>query len=56
MYPIPVAVAGLIGGLFGFYVGFMIGYPMNKVDYQKCRYYDQTIERCVTELGWEKKQ
>jgi hypothetical protein len=23
--------------------------------YQRCRYYDQSIERCVTELGWEKK-
>lgn len=23
--------------------------------YKQCRYYNQTIERCVTELGWEKK-
>jgi hypothetical protein len=23
--------------------------------YKNCRYYDQTIERCVNELGWEKK-
>lgn len=49
-------------GILGFVIGIMITvfaftnqYDAALDKYKKCRYYDQTIERCVTELGWEKK-
>ena len=47
--------SAVVGFLIGLYLGTLLFYPMNKGAYMKCRYYDQTIERCVTELGWEKK-
>lgn len=51
----PVVVAAIIGLIFGGYVGLIIGVTRDVSTYKKCRYYDQTIERCVAELGWEKK-
>jgi hypothetical protein len=45
----------LLGFLFGVYASSLLFHGMSRATYQKCRYYDQTIERCVTELGWEKK-
>jgi hypothetical protein len=48
------------------FIGFMVGAGIcagvigllndsHHAKYKQCRYYDQPIERCVTELGWEKK-
>jgi hypothetical protein len=46
---------GLGGFAFGLYLGLAIGMTNDRSTFKKCRYYDQTIERCVAELGWEKK-
>lgn len=46
---------GAIGLILGLYFGIFIGSSGDRTIYQKCRYYSQTIERCVAELGWEKK-
>jgi hypothetical protein len=51
----PIFIAVFLGG-----VGITMGI-LGLVDvsyhskYKLCRYYNQPIERCVTELGWEKK-
>jgi hypothetical protein len=55
-----MSVAAVIGagiGCFvcGLYLGLAIGMTNDRGTFKKCRYYDQTIERCVAELGWEKK-
>ena len=44
-----------IGAYFAFLIAHSIVGDMDRNTYKKCRYYDQTIERCVQELGWEKK-
>lgn len=47
----------IIGILLGFvFCEFFVGYNINiqKDKYQLCRHYNQTPERCVLELGWEK--
>jgi hypothetical protein len=51
----PVIIGAIIGLIFGTGAGFVIGSSNDIKTYKKCRYYDQTIERCVAELGWEKK-
>jgi hypothetical protein len=49
-------VAPLLFGIgIGAYFASIIAYGIDRNTYRKCRYYDQTIERCVQELGWEKK-
>jgi hypothetical protein len=56
---IPLFIAIFMAGVF-VTMTFM-GISMGLLDYshhsqyKKCRYFDQSIERCVTELGWEKK-
>lgn len=40
---------------FGLTFGYMIGSDFKKWEYQKCRYFEQTIDRCIIELGWESK-
>jgi hypothetical protein len=45
----------LVGIVLGAYFTFLIALSFVGSTYKKCRYYDQTIERCVQELGWEKK-
>lgn len=40
-----------MGTLFG----GTVGREMIQNRYKTCRHYDQPIERCVIELGWEKK-
>jgi hypothetical protein len=44
-----MAGAGLCAGVIGLLDN------SQHAKYKQCRYYNQTIERCVTELGWEKK-
>lgn len=50
------ASAGFCGLVFGLYLGLLIGMTSDRNKFKKCRYYDQTIERCVAELGWENKK
>ena len=45
----------LVGIVLGAYFTFLIALSFVSNTYKKCRYYDQTIERCIQELGWEKK-
>lgn len=45
----------LIGFILGLFMGYVIGRENLQAEYKKCRYFDQSIERCVAELGWEKK-
>jgi hypothetical protein len=52
---IPIFIVVFVGA-----IGIALGiWGMNDNSYhskyKQCRYYNQTIERCVTELGWEKK-
>ena len=51
----PLIYGFIIGGFLGFTFGIIVGVGRDKNIYKQCRYYDQIIERCVTELGWEKK-
>jgi hypothetical protein len=51
----PVIAAGIISFMIGIFIGLIMGHPHDVAIYKKCRYYDQSIERCVAELGWEKK-
>jgi uncharacterized protein (DUF2062 family) len=51
----PLLLGLFIGSTFAFLIGSAIGYSHDRKIYQQCRYYNQTIERCVQELGWEKK-
>ena len=50
----PVIAAGILSFVLGLFIGSIAGLQDAHV-YKKCRYYDQSIERCVAELGWEKK-
>ncbi len=51
----PFLVGIVLGAYFTFLITDSIVGNMDRNTYKKCRYYDQTIERCVKELGWEKK-
>jgi len=51
----PFLVGGALGAYFTFIITSTIAGNMDRNTYKKCRYYDQPIERCVQELGWEKK-
>ncbi len=51
----PFSLGIALGVFFGFITGVTVGIGRDMNVYKKCRYYDQTIERCVQELGWEKK-
>ena len=51
----PIFVGIAIGSYCAFIITTTVSGNMDKNTYRKCRYYDQPIERCVTELGWEKK-
>ncbi len=46
---------GCVISAIAFLIAYTIMSDMDRITYKKCRYYDQTIERCVQELGWEKK-
>ena len=46
---------GILAFLFGIYVSIIVMIGSERRSDQQCRYYNQTIERCVNELGWEKK-
>ena len=48
-------LVGCMISAFAFLIAYAIVGDMDRNTYKKCRYYDQTIERCVQELGWEKK-
>lgn len=50
----PVIAAGMLAFVLGLFIGLIAGSQDNHI-YKKCRYYDQSIERCVAELGWEKR-
>jgi ABC-type methionine transport system permease subunit len=49
-----VICSAIIGLILGFFIGVLVC-ESDRTTYKKCRYYNQTIERCVTEIGWEKK-
>lgn len=41
--------------IFGFLAaGYSVGQHRLESAYKQCRNFDQPIERCVRELGWEK--
>jgi hypothetical protein len=44
-----------LGFFLGIYIAIITMIDVPRRNYKNCRYYDQTIERCVAELGWEKK-
>lgn len=50
-----VLISAIFIWIMGLVVGYSIGAENALVKYKTCRHYDQTIERCITELGWEKK-
>jgi len=51
----PFSLGIALGVFFGFVIEAAVGSGRDMNIYKQCRYYSQTIERCVQELGWEKK-
>jgi hypothetical protein len=50
-----VVFACAIAFAMGIGMGYVIGRENMMTDYAKCRYYDQSIERCAAEVKLEKK-